>query len=77
VHSLVFIAALVEAKRAFQVSCYIGDRNIGTLELYDPTYSAITCNKVFHDCEGNCTGCYMNIDNKQVCIDSQGQVYSD
>jgi hypothetical protein len=68
------------AKRAYDVACYSGTTHgyVGTIpNVFDPTRSAGVCNSVFNYCDNNCTGCYVNIDNKQVCFTSRGEVFSD
>lgn len=65
------------AARNFQVRCYVNHQPVGTLTLYDVTMAANACNKTFNICEGNCTGCFMDVNFREVCIDSLGQVYRD
>jgi hypothetical protein len=68
------------AKRVYEVACYSGTNYgfLGTVpNVSDPTRSAGICNSIFSACDNNCTGCYVNIDNKQVCYTSSGQIFSD
>jgi hypothetical protein len=67
-------------KRAYEVACYSGTTHgfVGTIpNIFDTARSAGVCNSVFNACDNNCTGCYVNIDNKQVCFTSSGEVFSD
>jgi hypothetical protein len=65
------------ATRNFQVRCYVNHQIIGTLTIYDVSMAANACNKTFNICEGNCTGCFIDVNFREVCIDSLGQAYYD
>jgi hypothetical protein len=66
------------AARAFEVRCYDGSHQaVGTLSIFDISMAATACNRTFNVCEGSCTGCFIDVNYREVCIDSMGQAYYD
>jgi hypothetical protein len=58
------------------VSCYIDDpsdnNEIGDIEVFNVNVAAQECNGAFEDCVGDCTGCYLDSESLEMCIDSSG-----
>jgi hypothetical protein len=70
----------VHGKESKPVSCYVGDpadnQYLGDVESFNVSNAASLCNSVYYDCDGKCTGCYINDDSLQVCFDATGKKYS-
>ncbi len=53
------------------VTCYLGDPSenelVGTIDIAYPAMATSTCNTVFIDCKGRCTGCFIDRDAGEVC----------
>jgi hypothetical protein len=68
-----------ESKESTTITCYVGDpynnKHLGSVEVFNISNAPNVCNHVFYDCDGRCTGCYIDEDSQQVCIDSTGYSY--
>ncbi|HET6513900.1 MAG TPA: hypothetical protein VFG09_01980 [Thermodesulfovibrionales bacterium] len=69
-----------QGEESISVSCYVGDpddnHQVGDVEVFTGSVAAGTCNTVYDDCKGNCTGCYISEDGSQICIDATGRRYT-
>jgi hypothetical protein len=67
------------ANRDFEVRCYVGNPSnneyVGTIDIFDVSMAGVSCNNVFNACEGNCTGCYADPNDREVCVDALGRAY--
>jgi hypothetical protein len=68
--------ATLSAAESISISCYIGNRYIGSIVVFDVRTSADACNSVYYDCKGECSGCFQDFDYvTDVCINTNGVTY--
>jgi len=77
---LVGFIVVSQAKESITITCYAGNpdnnQDLGTVEVFHVANAASTCNSVYADCDGNCTGCYIDKESQEVCIDTTGRLYT-
>ena len=68
------------AEESITVSCYVGDpsdyEEVGEIEVFNTAKATSTCNTVYNDCKGQCTGCYLSDDAGEICIDKKGKEFA-
>jgi len=68
------------AEESISVSCYVGDpsdnEEVGEIEVFNTAKVTNTCNKIFNDCKGQCTGCYLSDESGEICIDKKGKEFA-
>jgi hypothetical protein len=80
------IAAIVPVKtaetysEAITISCYMGnpenDNYIGDLTVPDPENAGQSCNALYSDCQGECSGCFADSDiTEDICYDKMGKKF--
>ncbi len=61
------------------IFCYVGNPQdnelVGTVDVFDVRTAANSCNVMYNSCEGNCTGCFVDRESREVCIDPYGRFY--
>ena len=76
---LVGFVVVSQGKQSTTITCYAGNpddnQNLGTVEVFHVANAASTCNSVYADCNGNCTGCYIDEESQEICIDKAGRLY--
>ncbi|OGW39698.1 MAG: hypothetical protein A2Y97_00740 [Nitrospirae bacterium RBG_13_39_12] len=80
---LIFIVLLITSAHAadsITVSCYVDNPSdnieMGDIEVFNIDEAANACNNTFDDCEGNCTGCYINSESIEICVDMTGNKFN-
>jgi hypothetical protein len=68
------------AEESITVSCYVGDpsdnEEVGEIEVFNTAKATSTCNTIFNDCKGQCTGCYLSDESGEICIDKKGKEFA-
>ena len=68
------------AEESITVSCYAGDpsesEEVGEVEVFNTAKATSTCNSVYNDCKGKCTGCYLSDESGEICIDKKGKEFA-
>jgi hypothetical protein len=68
------------AEESITVTCYVGDpsdyEEVGEIEVFNTAKATSTCNKIFNDCKGQCTGCYLSDETGEICIDKKGKEFA-
>jgi hypothetical protein len=65
------------AAESIAISCYIGNRYVGSAVVYDVINATNACNNLYVDCRGKCSGCFQDLDYDvaEVCINTNTQKY--
>ena len=68
------------AEESITVSCYVGDpsdnEEVGEIEVFNTAKATSTCNTIFNDCKGQCTGCYLSDESGEISIDKKGKEFA-
>jgi len=73
---LIGSAATSTAEESISISCYVFDRYLGSVVVFDARAAANACNSFYRDCRGQCSGCFQDYDYvRDVCISANGQTY--
>ena len=68
------------AEENITVTCYVGDpsdyEEVGEIEVFNTAKATSTCNTVYNDCKGQCTGCYLSDEAGEICIDKNGKEFA-
>ncbi len=76
-----FLCTAVSVRAEDSLSCYKGDKDnmvfIGEIVGANFQNAAAECNAFYGDCNGECTGCYLDENSsREVCVDSQGKKFT-
>jgi hypothetical protein len=78
--SIPMVAIVLYAADSVPVSCYVGDPDddeyMGDIEAFNTSGAPALCNNFFSECQGNCTGCYIDEESEEFCIDSGGRRFT-
>jgi len=77
---IIMISISSYAEESITVSCYVGDpsdnEEVGEIEVFNTAKATSTCNKIYNDCKGQCTGCYLSDEAGELCIDKKGKEFA-
>jgi hypothetical protein len=66
----------VSAEDNITVRCYLGNRSVGNVTVFDTSTAAAACNSVYRGCKGQCIGCFHDFDFVDyVCVDMAGHTF--
>ena len=74
--AMVFLTAGALSDEGISVTCYRNNEQVGSVVVFDPATAAGACNAQYHDCRGQCVGCFYDFDYYQdVCVDIYGRTF--